>query len=323
MDVVSRYQEHVGDEFTEASKTTPAWFFLRWINQVAATLSRPESGIIKDLVARICCQYAQALYYPFKVIESNIETASIGASGSQSVSKVFVALQARYSKFELLNQWTEALDCMIFPEHRFTYWLQLVCDAQQDAPVSLGSGQVAATRALEQRVRGIVLKMLADIMSPSKPLVGEDIGLYNRQFFEKWRPIFTKAFGAGGVKVPQMDLASLLTSLEEIRKKVGAVALFHGAEQLSKYSEWLSELDCNEFNDSRNRIEIPGQYETSVFASEPLRQGNVKVASVKKMCLVLGSIRRPKKITVHGSNEKDYNLLVKGGEDLRLDQRVT
>lgn len=40
------------------------------------------------------------------------------------------------------------------------------------------------------------------------------------------------------------------------------------------------------------------------------------------MCLVLGSIRRPKKITIHGSNEKDYHILVKGGEDLRLDQRV-
>lgn len=25
---------------------------------------------------------------------------------------------------------------------------------------------------------------------------------------------------------------------------------------------------------------------------------------------------------MHGSNEKDYHLLIKGGEDLRLDQRV-
>lgn len=43
---------------------------------------------------------------------------------------------------------------------------------------------------------------------------------------------------------------------------------------------------------------------------------------MKKICLVLGSIRRPKKITIHGSNEKDYQLLIKGGEDLRLDHRV-
>lgn len=48
----------------------------------------------------------------------------------------------------------------------------------------------------------------------------------------------------------------------------------------------------------------------------------IKIASIKKSLLVLSSIRRPKRITVHGSNEKDFNLLIKGGEDLRLDQRI-
>jgi DNA-dependent protein kinase catalytic subunit len=38
--------------------------------------------------------------------------------------------------------------------------------------------------------------------------------------------------------------------------------------------------------------------------------------------LILGSKTRPKKLTINGSNEKEYDLLVKGGEDLRLDQRV-
>jgi len=41
-----------------------------------------------------------------------------------------------------------------------------------------------------------------------------------------------------------------------------------------------------------------------------------------KMILILGSIRKPKKLTIHGSNEKSYDFLVKGGEDLRLDQRI-
>jgi len=37
---------------------------------------------------------------------------------------------------------------------------------------------------------------------------------------------------------------------------------------------------------------------------------------------VLPSIRKPKKLTVYGSNEKGYQFLIKGSEDLRLDQRV-
>lgn len=113
-----------------------------------------------------------------------------------------------------------------------------------------------------------------------------------------------------------------MTELDGINKKLSTQQLFQGTELLSKYSEWMDQLDCNEFYQSKTYIEIPGQYEGSHFQQEPQIQKNIKIASFKKVCLVLGSIRRPKKITVHGSNEKDYNLLVKGGEDLRLDQRV-
>jgi len=37
---------------------------------------------------------------------------------------------------------------------------------------------------------------------------------------------------------------------------------------------------------------------------------------------VLASIRRPKRITVRGNDEKEYRYLVKCGEDLRQDQRI-
>jgi phosphatidylinositol kinase/protein kinase (PI-3 family) len=60
-------------------------------------------------------------------------------------------------------------------------------------------------------------------------------------------------------------------------------------------------------------------YENRIFTQEPISANNVKIASIKRVCMVLGSARRPKKVTVHGSNEKDYHLLIKGGEDLRLD----
>lgn len=37
---------------------------------------------------------------------------------------------------------------------------------------------------------------------------------------------------------------------------------------------------------------------------------------------MLSSIRKPKRITIRGDDEKEYMFLVKGGEDLRLDQRI-
>ena len=38
--------------------------------------------------------------------------------------------------------------------------------------------------------------------------------------------------------------------------------------------------------------------------------------------MVMSSLRKPKRITIRGNDEKDYNYLIKGGEDLRQDQRI-
>ena len=38
--------------------------------------------------------------------------------------------------------------------------------------------------------------------------------------------------------------------------------------------------------------------------------------------MVMSSLRRPKRISILGNDQKEYKYLVKGGEDLRLDQRV-
>jgi Phosphatidylinositol 3- and 4-kinase len=38
--------------------------------------------------------------------------------------------------------------------------------------------------------------------------------------------------------------------------------------------------------------------------------------------LVMQSMRKPKRLTIHGNDERDHHVLVKGGEDLRLDERV-
>ena len=105
---------------------------------------------------------------------------------------------------------------------------------------------------------------------------------------------------------------------QKVNESVGTLG--QGYEKLSTFSEWLDGLDINDFYNPFEYIELPGQYEG--LRSQPLIEKNVKIASVRKTLLILGSIRRPKRITVHGSNEKDYHLLVKGGEDLRLDQRV-
>jgi len=74
LDVVgkSNSQELMQQEFKSSSNETPAWVFLRWISQLVAVINRPESSIIDNKVKQIVKKYPHALYYPFKVVESNI-----------------------------------------------------------------------------------------------------------------------------------------------------------------------------------------------------------------------------------------------------------
>jgi len=79
LDVVSKYKEAVEGDFIAHSKDTPAWFFLRWINQIVAIVNRNESSVIEEKVIQIARRYPQALYYPFKVVESNIDVNVLDA----------------------------------------------------------------------------------------------------------------------------------------------------------------------------------------------------------------------------------------------------
>lgn len=89
-------------------------------------------------------------------------------------------MQERFKPFQLLNQWVEALDCLIFPEHRFRYWFQLVCDCYQDPAMkcflleATGHQQTITSQKnpLLEKIRKIILMMWNDIMTQNKPIVG-------------------------------------------------------------------------------------------------------------------------------------------------------
>jgi DNA-dependent protein kinase catalytic subunit len=36
----------------------------------------------------------------------------------------------------------------------------------------------------------------------------------------------------------------------------------------------------------------------------------------------MSSLRKPKRICIYGTDEREHHFLVKGGEDLRLDERI-
>ena len=63
-------------------------------------------------------------------------------------------------KYENLGTWTEALNCLVDPEHRARYWLQLIYDTYKER------GQEA-----QQRINSLLDKMVEDVATASKPHV--------------------------------------------------------------------------------------------------------------------------------------------------------
>ena len=62
------------------------------------------------------------LYYPFKVVESNIEVNLM--SSEVETTRLYDIIRKFFEqRYENLNTWTEALNCLVDPEHRARYWL--------------------------------------------------------------------------------------------------------------------------------------------------------------------------------------------------------
>uniref|UniRef100_A0A6B2L2W0 non-specific serine/threonine protein kinase n=1 Tax=Arcella intermedia TaxID=1963864 RepID=A0A6B2L2W0_9EUKA len=87
-------------------------------------------------------------------------------------------------------------------------------------------------------------------------------------------------------------------------------------QSLTEFSTWLSRFSQSDYSEG---IELPGQY--NGYAA-PNPSTHIKISSFDGSLLVMGSMRRPKRLKIRGNDEKEYPFLVKGGEDLRLDQRV-
>ncbi|MCD7451119.1 hypothetical protein HAX54_009731 [Datura stramonium] len=94
---------------------------------------------------------------------------------------------------------------------------------------------------------------------------------------------------------------------------------YHVFRRIDTELQILTTLDLQsispELLECRNlELAVPGTYR----ADSPV----VTIASFAPQLVVITSKQRPRKLTIHGSDGKDYTFLLKGHEDLRQDERV-
>ncbi|KYQ91591.1 DNA-dependent protein kinase subunit [Tieghemostelium lacteum] len=293
LEILTQYEKVIPD-FKAKVLTIPSWMFIRWISQIFPYLDSPQLGpIIIQILLEIAKYYPQALYFPYK-----ISSEQFGA-----VAKKIAKPLDDLLKHPLLDQLVEEFGRLTHPEHRFKDAMDQLKSLMKQTPLPHSE----------------IIKEFNSIYNENfnpKTVQGE----YNLKFAKEWETPFLNHFGRDASKLLKMDAKKLLETVAEMS---GAMAknmkpTSTASMKLKDFSQWLTEFDKSNHPLSME-MEIPGQY--SGF-SKPQPEQHIKISSFDATILVMGSLRKPKRIKIHGNDEKDYPFLIKGGEDLRLDQRI-
>ncbi|TDH65727.1 hypothetical protein CCR75_003605 [Bremia lactucae] len=254
-DVISPYQEIVTDFEQFVMKNVPLWTCLQWSAQLMALLNGPIRRTVLVILEKMAEKYPIALFYDFMVTcksslnKFDVDLHRLEVLLTNSVMEKFVA----------------ALRLLHHPELRLKEGLKEISELVEDNRT--------------QDARHKVTRLWKDCFSLDRPLLGGQIGRYNREWSRKAKRDVEKIMGKDGSK---MTAKSIKYAREWIMKHFGVTP------------DW----------------------------GPPDSSKHVKILSFDSVLGVLASKQLPKKLTMHCSDEKEYTFLVKGGEDLRLDQRI-
>ena len=299
--------EGVAGVFSEKIEQVPAWMFIRWISQILAILDKEECNALAGAVHKLVQKYPQTVFYPYKCFMSVGSASEFYKLHYANRSQTWLVLESQCQKFSNLNCFVEALNYLTHPEHRLQQCIESIKEA------------VKENEAVPGYLGFLAKELHRSVVGTESPLIGNLIGSYNKKFAKDWSRVISKVFGEEASNLEYMESNQIVSGLDSILKKLRPQLqnLSHGNEKLNTFNEWLADYDIT--SHMSEPIQIPGLVSG---INEPYEGSEVNVVSFNQNLLILGSIRRPKRLGIHGSNEKEYLVLVKGGEDLRLDQRI-
>ncbi|XP_063237602.1 DNA-dependent protein kinase catalytic subunit-like isoform X2 [Bacillus rossius redtenbacheri] len=287
--------------FVTESAAVPEWMFLGWAGQILACLDAADGvpGALEDVALRLARSYPQAVVFPFGISRDKY------AFSDDEEGRRARALVLRLSKIlqgnRLLETFVEALTCLAPPKLILEYHLKALQACLQESPFDPAKFREMLRVALKESFSS----------GDGRPR------LHGKLFdLEKYRETLVRITGADGSRVNSRNVRDALERLKKLEIQVSGEKL-KNSTNLSDFSPWLGEFQASKFTDE---IEVPGQYTGD---KRPLPHLHAKVISFGKTVRVQQSLRRPVRLTVNGSDAREHGFLVKFGEDLRQDQRVT
>uniref|UniRef100_A0A8C7SFV7 DNA-dependent protein kinase catalytic subunit n=1 Tax=Oncorhynchus mykiss TaxID=8022 RepID=A0A8C7SFV7_ONCMY len=298
LQIIELYPAETLDLMAKEMVTVPCWLLIGWISQMMALLDKPEAVAVQHMIGQIAECYPQALVYPYMISSESyhFEDSASGHKHQEFVNR----LKSLLDKGGAVRDFVDALQQLTNPEMLFKDWWDDV------------KTECEKTSFDKKRMRNMYEEMYSSLCDQKS----QGLGAFRKKFIQKFAKEVEKWLGRGGAKLfekrrdkaflRQVD-TDLISSMCKSRKEPG---------NLKEYSPWLSGFKADSL---RNELEVPGQYNSR---SKPLPEYHAKITGFDERVKVMNSIRRPKRLIVRGDDEREYPFLVKGGEDLRQDQRI-
>ncbi|XP_006860145.1 PREDICTED: DNA-dependent protein kinase catalytic subunit [Chrysochloris asiatica] len=296
LQIIEQYPEETLSLMTKEICSIPCWQFIGWISHLVALLDKEEAVAVQHTVEEIADHYPQAIVYPF-IISS--ESYAFKNTSAGHKNKEFVArIKNKLDQGGVIQDFINALEQLSNPEMLFKDWME-------DTKIELLKSPVN-----KKKIEKMYDRMYAALGDPKVP----DLGAFRKKFIQAFGKEFDKHFGKGGSKLPTMRLSDFNDITTMLYFKMSEVSKPPG--NLRECSPWMSNFKV-EF--LRNELEVPGQYDGK---GKPLPEYHARITGFDERVKVMASIRKPKRIIIRGHDEREYPFLVKGGEDLRQDQRI-
>ncbi|ETV82803.1 hypothetical protein, variant 1 [Aphanomyces astaci] len=280
---------------TSKMQPVPLWTCLHWSAQIMAMLdvhATPFNDWILSLLETMAKEYPKALYYDFR-----LSSASIPDMAANARFHRLAALLQDHT----LNQFVAALEGLHHPEIRLKEALRYLSDVVDD-------------KKPKAQLASIVSTTLSAVFDDRTRVLGNQVGAYNRQWMAQHRKHIEAMLGKDVTKAALQSARGWLSQTFQVMPGKYGIDR-HWKAKLADFSDWLAQLDP-----VKMRIELPGQYTKHWGKPEPAT--HTYILSCEPQLMVLPSKQLPKRLVLHASDERTYMYLVKGGEDLRLDQRI-
>ncbi|KAM4719019.1 DNA-dependent protein kinase catalytic subunit isoform 2-T2 [Anableps anableps] len=297
LQIIELYPSETLDIMTKEMMSVPCWILISWISQMVALLDKPEAVAVQHCIEQIAKCYPQALVYAL-MISSESYHFEESATGHQQQDFVN-SLRSMLDKGGAVKNFVDALQQLTNPEMIFKDWWESVRNEMEKPTFNK--------------------KQMDEMYEEMRSLLcdrnTEGHGVFRKKFIQKFSKDVEKLFGPNGSNIFEkrknknfvQQVNKLAESMRGFQKEPG---------NLKQYSPWLSGFKADQFS---NGLEIPGQYDGR---SKPLPEYHAKITGFDERVKVMSSIRRPKRLIIRGDDEQDHPFLVKGGEDLRQDQRI-